>query len=179
MRHFLLSGTITALAPGMGEPALATALVTPAGGLSGGSPGLCRTDSATVDLATITGAADDHLSAAALAEIQAGGRVHRLPRLERRRTLDAILQKKDTAHASPCPARWGVWHWKRLSDRGQCRARFLRQTRFLPHCRLSGHLNPVPASTLPLPSVDLSRNFRFLTGTGASGVLVPGANIPW
>ena len=73
MRHFVLPGAVALGACGMIAATTQGQLVTPAGGALLDAPGLLCAPSIAVDVATVATRADQHLSAAARAEIQAPG----------------------------------------------------------------------------------------------------------
>ena len=77
MRHFCLSGTVTALACGMGVTTTQTRLIALPGSFKGKGSSLLRTVTSAVALTMVTGAANQYSSATAGAEIVSAWRFHR------------------------------------------------------------------------------------------------------
>jgi hypothetical protein len=75
MRHVLLLGAIATRTHRMAQATAAARLIALAGGALAVVPGLLRAAAATVDLAAIAAAADEHLSLAADTEEQPAGRL--------------------------------------------------------------------------------------------------------
>ena len=69
MRHFILPRTVAPCPRGMVATAIGRALIAPPGGALLGAPGLLGASSFAVDVAAIATGADQHLGAAARAEI--------------------------------------------------------------------------------------------------------------
>ena len=76
MRHFLLSGPVTALPFGVGMAAAQAVLVSAAGGSNRTAAGLLGAPRGAVAMAAITVAANEHGRAAPGAQVASSGKIH-------------------------------------------------------------------------------------------------------
>jgi hypothetical protein len=105
MRHVLLLGAIATRTHRMAQATAAARLIALAGGALAVVPGLLRAAAATVDLAAIAAAADEHLSLAADTEEQPAGR---LVGAQPRTGVDDVRNGWNTGPACVLGTVWGT-----------------------------------------------------------------------
>ena len=131
MRHFLLSGPVTALSFGVGVTTAQTRLIAATGGTHGAPAGLVGALRSAVAMATITMAANEHGGATAGAQVASSGKVHWHTRpmgSPRGRPLCGILRVQRRPSGLRGAASELAWQLGPVS-----RLRFHRPVGFLPH----------------------------------------------
>lgn len=107
MRHFILSGTVLTGSLGMLESTREAVLIALTSRTLRFVSSELRTALGTIDLTTITIAADEHLRATARTQIESGGRVHSNV-LANHQNVDEMPNAWDTSPAFVLSTMWGT-----------------------------------------------------------------------